>query len=102
MRPNSSGDRWATDATFDSVFPDGQCGLPYLDMRLLLLNAVGSIPHARASPEQVIPIFMAILSIAAQMLLCVILFLPRLIPGCVQGIVELCPKIAFLYRGKNS
>lgn len=69
MRPNSSGVMWATDVILEIVFTDGQCGLPYLDIRLLLLKAVGSIPHARASPEQVIPIFSAILSIAAHMCL---------------------------------
>lgn len=73
IRPNSSGDICATDAIFDNVFPDGQCGLPYLDTRLLLLNAVGSIPHNFASPEQLTPIFSAILSIAFHMPICVII-----------------------------
>ena len=52
---------------------DGQRGCPYLELRLLLLNVVGSRPLNLARPEQDIFLEVANLSIAVHTSLCVIL-----------------------------
>ena len=68
IRPNSSGVMLAKEIIFAIVILDGQWGFPYRSIRLLLLNAVASKPHARASPELVSPLDAATLSTAAHRL----------------------------------
>ena len=54
------------------LFVDGQRGCPYFELRLLLLNVVGSSPLNFAKPEQDIFLENANLSIAVHTSLCVI------------------------------